>query len=450
MTNQKTFENPLGTRPMPKLVIATAIPLMISMIINSLYNLVDGIFVARISEEALTALSIVGPIQYITGSLGSGIAVGLNAIISKSLGMGDKKSVKEAAFASMVLAVFAWGLAFIVGLLFAKPYMLWQTSGDQVLIDYGLPYLRIVMLLSLGQMFQWVFDRFVVASGKSGLFLFTLSAASITNLILDPILIFGYFGLPAMGTKGAAYATVIGQFVGAIAGFFINKIWNKEIPIEFMKRVNWRILGDIVKVGIPTTLVQSLTNVSGIFINYILLGFGGTALAVFGAVLRIQNVAGCVIWGINVAIIPIVAYNYGAKKTDRIHSCMKWSLIYMFSTFTPMMILMIIFADKLFLLFDASPNMLAMGVPAFGLIISSLFFCIPGQVICSSFQGLSSPKPATIASMLRQIVLPLIIIIIAAAVNNLTVAWCAFSLSELLVLPLTLAFWIKKKKHIYD
>jgi len=450
MANQTIAENPLGTKSMPKLVITTAIPLMISLIINSLYNLVDGIFVARISEEALTALSVVGPIQYIAGAMGSGIAVGLNAVISKALGMNARKTVKEAAFASMVLAVFAWAIASIIALLFARPYMVWQTGNDQVLVDYGLPYLRIVMYLSLGQMFQWVFDRFVVASGKSSLFLFTLSAASITNLILDPILIFGYFGLPAMGTRGAAYATVIGQFVGAIAGFFINKFWNKDIPVGFMKHVNWKILGDIVKVGLPTTMVQGLTNVSGIFINYMLLSFSGTALAVFGAALRIMNVSGCVIWGINVAIIPIVAFNFGAEKLDRIHSCMKWSLIYMYATFTPMMILMMIFADKLYLLFDASDNMLAMGVPAFRIIIFSLFLCVPGQVICSTFQGLSIPKPASIVSMIRQIVLPLAIIGIATLLGNLTVAWCTYALAEIIVFPLTWFYWVKKRKHIYD
>ena len=210
MEEMLTPENPMGTAKISGLVLKTGLPLMISLLINSLYNFVDSVFVARISEEALTALSLAAPVQIIMSAMGLGIAVGLNAVISRALGEKNRDRVKKTASAALVLAFLAWVLVVMLELTVMKPYFRWQSGGAETIMGYGIPYLRICMLGSLGMMGQWVFDRFVMASGKSSLFLFTLSAASITNLVLDPILIFGYFGFPAMGTAGAALATVIG------------------------------------------------------------------------------------------------------------------------------------------------------------------------------------------------------------------------------------------------
>ena len=264
-------ENPMGTAKISGLVLKTGLPLIISLLINSLYNFVDSVFVARISEDALTALSLAAPVQIIMSAMGLGIAVGLNAVISRALGERNRKRVEETASAALVLAFLAWVLVVILEAAVMKPYFRWQSGGVGTIMDYGIPYLRICMLGSLGMMGQWVFDRFVMASGKSSLFLFTLSAASITNLVLDPILIFGYFGLPAMGTAGAALATVIGQWVGCFAGYFINRRWNREIPIHFTIKADTGCMGAILKVGIPSTFVQVITSVLAIYVNSVLM-----------------------------------------------------------------------------------------------------------------------------------------------------------------------------------
>ena len=216
-------ENAMGTGKINSLVLKTGIPLMLSLLINSLYNFVDSVFVSHVAEDALTALSLAAPVQVLVSALGLGNAVGLNAAISKALGEKKPEEVKKTASAAIFLAVCAWILISIACLLGVRWYFDWQSGGSETIAAYGRDYLSICMLFSLGQMGQWVFDRFVIASGRSMLFLFTLSAASLTNLILDPIFIFGLFGIPRLEALGAAIATVIGQCVGCIAGIFINR-----------------------------------------------------------------------------------------------------------------------------------------------------------------------------------------------------------------------------------
>ena len=237
-------ENKMGTVPVSRLVISMGLPLMLSLLISSLYNFVDSVFVARVSEDALTAISLAAPMQLIVSSLGLGNAVGLNAVISRALGEKNPKKVKDAASAAIFIAFCSWILNCILCLAFARIYFESQSGGNEAIASYGIQYLSICMLASFGQMGQWVFDRFVMASGKSHLFIFTLSAASLTNLILDPIFIFGWFGLPRMETAGAALATVIGQFMGCLAGMLINKKWNPEIPFAFTLKPDWESVRD--------------------------------------------------------------------------------------------------------------------------------------------------------------------------------------------------------------
>ena len=278
---------------MSRLIIATGIPLMLSLLINSLYNFVDSVFVSRVAEDALTALSLSSPVQIFVSALGFGNAVGLNAVISKALGEGKPDRVKKAANAAIFIGLCSWALIAVMCVLFVRPYFAWQSGGNETIAAYGREYLTVCMLFSFGQMGQWVFDRFVIASGKSNLFLFTLSAASLTNLMLDPIFIFGLFGFPRLETLGAAIATVIGQIVGMIAGILINRRWNKEIPFSFSLRPDKECIVAILKVGIPSTMVQVLTSaVSIMMMNSILLAFSTTAVAVYGICVKI---CGCVL-----------------------------------------------------------------------------------------------------------------------------------------------------------
>ena len=301
----KQAENSMGTEKMSRLVLTTGIPLMLSLLINSLYNFVDSVFVSRVAEDALTALSLSAPVQVLVSALGFGNAVGLNAAISKALGENRPDKVKKTANAAIFIAVCSWLLICLACVVGIRWYFDWQSGGNEVIAAYGRDYLSICMLFSLGQMGQWVFDRFVIASGKSRLFLFTLSAAPVTNLILDPVFIFG-FGL---GTRGAAIATVIGQFCGMGAGIFINRRWNKEIPFYFSLRPDWVSVRTILRVGIPSTLVQVLTSFVAIVMNSILLTFSSTAVAVYGVCSRMMGLCTVGVYGIDNGLIPIVAYN---------------------------------------------------------------------------------------------------------------------------------------------
>lgn len=447
---ERTGENIMGVQPIPKLILGTGMPLMVSLLINSLYNFVDSVFVSRVSEAALTAVSLSSPMQILMSALGGGIAVGLNAVISKALGRRDEEGVKKAASAALFLALCAGLLLAVCGLLLVRPYFVWQSAGDAVITDYGTSYLQICMLFSLGQMGQWVFDRFTIASGKSGLFLYTLSAASVTNLILDPILIFGWFGLPAMGVTGAAAATVIGQWVGCLAGFLINRRWNQEIPIHFTLRPDGRSIVNILRVGLPTSLVQGIVSLLAIVVNSILIGFSTTAVAVYGACTKVLNLTTVGAHGINLGVIPIVAYNYGAEKPARISGTIRWAMIYGWLLYLPFLLAMELFPGAVLLLFDASPDMLAIGIPALRILALGQLIAVLCLVLAAGFQGLSRAVFSTVLTTLRQAVLPLVLMLVALAFQSLTLIWSAFLAAELLTLPLGIVMWKRVSGRTLD
>ncbi len=434
---------------MSSLVITTGIPLMLSLLINSLYNFVDSIFVSRVSEDALTALSLAAPVQMIVSSLGLGNAVGLNAVISRALGEKRPDKVKKAAGAAIFIALCSWIINAAVCLLFVDTYYKWQSGGNEAIASYGKQYLTICMLFSFGQMGQWVFDRFVIASGRSRLFLFTLSAASLTNLLLDPILIFGLFGLPRMETMGAAIATVTGQCMGLLAGIFINRRWNREIPFAFTLRPDAASIKAILKVGIPSTVVQILTSFVNIAMNSILLTFSTTAVAIFGVCAKIQNVVTVGVHGINNGLIPIVAYNYGAGKKDRINDSVKWAFLYgvglyliffLFLEFAPVQVLQI---------FDASSRMLQIGIPAIRIMAVAYLLSIPNLVVASALQGLSLGTKSMYLTMIRQAILPLLFVFLFSRTGRLELVWTAFVFAELLGIPCALMLWKNNSRRVF-
>lgn len=448
MTNTTPKENIMGTQKMNRLVLSTGIPLMISLFINSLYNFVDSMFVSQISEKALTALSLASPVQLLVSALGLGNAVGLNAVISKALGRKDDREVRKAADAAIFIALCSWIVISILCLLFVKHYFAWQSGGDEVIAAYGVQYLTVCMLFSFGQMGQWVFDRFVIASGRSGLFLFTLSAASVTNLILDPIFIFGLFGVPRLETLGAAIATVVGQTVGMLAGIVINRKWNREIPFGFTVRPDPKSIVNILKVGFPSTLVQILTSLVGILMNSILIAFSSTAVAVYGICTRINAVTTVGVHGITNGLIPIVAYNYGAVNGKRISSAVRWSFLYGILFYLPFLAVLESVPMRVLRIFDASDYMLQIGVPALRILAQAWLIAIPALVISAGLQGLSMGMSSMILTMSRQAVLPLIFAGIFSRFGNLDLLWMGFILAELLGLPFAVWFWKKGRGQI--
>ena len=438
-------ENKMGTERMSRLIIATGVPLMLSLLINSLYNFVDSVFVSRVSEDALTALSLSSPVQILVSALGFGNAVGLNAVISKALGEGRTDRVKKAANSAIFIALCSWILIVILCILFVKPYFVWQSGGNETIAAYGREYLTVCMLFSFGQMGQWVFDRFVIASGKSNLFLFTLSAASLTNLILDPIFIFGLFGIPRLETLGAAIATVIGQIIGMIAGILINRKWNKEIPFSFGIHPDRECTWAILKVGIPSTLVQVLTSVVSIAMNSILLAFSTTAVAVYGVCVKIQSVATVGVHGIDNGLIPIVAYNYGAGKRKRIDEAIKWTLIYSAVLYLVFFVGLECVPGFVLQIFKASDYMMAIGMPALRIFAVAYFVSIPNLVLAAALQGLSLGTRSMYLTVTRQALLPVIFALILQMFGNLDLIWCAFVLAELAGIPFAVYLWRKSR-----
>lgn len=441
-------ENIMGTQKMSQLVLFTGIPLMISLFINSLYNFVDSMFVSQVSEKALTALSLAAPVQLLVSALGLGNAVGLNAVISKALGRKDTGEVRRAADAAIFIALCSWGVIVVLCLLFVKYYFAWQSGGDEVIAEYGIQYLAVCMLFSLGQMGQWVFDRFVIASGRSGLFLFTLSAASVTNLILDPIFIFGLFGMPRLETLGAAIATVIGQTVGMFAGIVINRKWNREIPFGFTLRPDRRSIVNILKVGFPSTLVQILTSFVGILMNSILITFSSTAVAVYGICIRINGISTVGVHGITNGLIPIVAYNYGAEDRKRVSHAIQWSFLYGALFYLLFFAVLEIVPAWVLRIFEASDFMLEIGIPALRILAFAWLVAIPALVISAGLQGLSMGMGSMILTMARQAVLPLLFAGIFSRIGNLDLLWTGFILAEFLGIPLTAWLWKKGSGRI--
>lgn len=438
-------ENRMGTMPVLKLIITTSLPLIISLLVNNLYNLVDSIFVARVSEDALTGLSLAAPLQTIMIAMGSGLAVGLNAVISKALGEKNQKEVTDTASAAILMVVGAYLFIVIVGLIIIEPYFNWQAGGNQIIAQHGKDYIRICMLFSLGQMIQWVFDRFLIATGRSSFFLLTLSTASIVNLILDPILIFGYFGMPAMGTAGAAIATVMGQFAGGILGIIINIKKNKEIPIHFTLHISGACVVKILRVGIPTAVLSGITSVVGVFINTVLYGFSSTAVAIYGVCLRIQNIAQIVVHGINNALIPIIAYNYGAGKYKRIKETIRYAFIITGIVMTVILILMELIPDKILLLFDASENMMKVGIPAVRLVSISFFAGAFNIVFAAIFQGFGNGKFSLYLVFMRQMVFLIPLLLLTAYTGQINLVWLTFAESEAISIPIGILLY--KKLH---
>ena len=437
MGEHRPEENIMGTAALRRLILTTGLPLMLSLLINSLYNFVDSVFVSHVSEEALTALSLASPVQILVSALGLGNAVGLNAVISKALGEKRPDRVRKAADASIFIAFCSWILICVLCLLFTKPYFAWQSGGNAVIARYGEDYLTICMLFSFGQMGQWVFDRFVIASGRSSLFLFTLSAASLTNLALDPLFIFT-FGLE---TRGAAIATVVGQTVGMLAGIFINRKWNREIPFGFTLRPEVESIKAILRVGVPSTLVQVLTSGVSIAMNSILLAFSSTAVAVYGVCNRIMSVVTVGVHGIDNGLIPIVAYNYGARKRARISEALRWTLIYSLVFYAAFFLLLELAPAAVLRLFDASDHMLSIGIPALRTLAVAWLLCIPSQICAAALQGLSLGTRSMAITMARQALLPVLFALILRSFHTLQVMWYGFILAELLCIPLAWIQW---------
>ena len=440
--------------PIPKLLITMSLPMIASMLVQALYNIVDSMFVAQLNENALTAVSLAFPIQNLMIAVAAGTGVGINALLSRSLGEKQFDTANTIARNGILLGVLS-SLVFAIAGIFGSRFFFEMQTKDAQIIEYGTQYMSVITIASIGIFMQITFERLMQSTGKTIFNMITQGLGAIINIILDPILIFGWFGLPAMGVTGAAVATVIGQIIAAMLGIFFNWKYNKEIHVSFKGfKPCGKTIGNIYKIGVPSIIMQSIGSLTTFGMNNILLMFSSTAATVFGVYFKLQSFIFMPVFGLTNGMIPIVAYNYGARNKKRIYQTMKLSAVIAVSI---MFIGVVIFQTvpaTLLSLFEASDHMLEIGVPALRAI--SLSFIFAGFCIVSSsvFQALGNGVYSMLMSFARQIIVILPVAFIFAKLIGLDAVWFAYPIAELVSVVMCV-FMLKriinkKVKHLED
>ena len=443
-------ENKMGTMPIGKLLFNMSLPMMISMLVQAMYNIVDSIFVAKVSENALTAVSLAFPIQTLLIAVGTGTGVGMNALLSRSLGERNHEKANHIAGN----AAFLYGLSYVVflilGFTIVKPFYASQIgNADAQIMEMGIEYLGIVMIFSFGLFAQLLFERMLTSTGKTIYSMISQLSGAITNIILDPILIFGLLGAPKMGVAGAAVATVIGQCVAGIVAFTCNHKFNHEIKLSFKGfRPDLKTIGTIYAIAVPSIIMQSIGSIMTYSMNRILIAFSSTATAVFGVYFKLQSFFFMPVFGLNNGITPIIAYNYGAGQRKRMLKTIKLSMVVAFClTFFGFLCFEGI-PQVLLSLFNASEDMLAIGVPALRIIgfhYLIAWFCI----ICGTvFQALGKAVFSMVVSIMRQLFVLVPAAYILAKIGGLHAVWWAFPIAEIISLAFSLTFLVRINRTI--
>ena len=443
-------ENKMGTMPIGKLLFNMSLPMMISMLVQALYNIVDSIFVAKLSENALTAVSLAFPLQTLLIAVGTGTGVGMNALLSKSLGEKNFKKANATASNAAVLYFFSYLVFFILGFTIVRPFYASQIgNADQEIMELGIEYLSTVMIFSFGLLAQVFFERLLTSTGRTIFSMTSQLTGAITNIILDPILIFGLLGAPKMGVTGAAVATVIGQCVAALVAGFCNHRYNHDVKLKFHGfRLDFHIIGTIYAVGIPTIIMQSIGSVMTYCMNRILIEFSSTATAVFGVYFKLQSFFFMPVFGLNNGITPIIAYNYGAGQRKRMLKTIKLSMLVAFClTFIGFLCFEGI-PQILLSLFNASDDMLAIGIPALriiGIHYLIAWFCIVSGTV---FQALGKAFFSMIVSIMRQLFVLIPVAYILANLGGLHVVWWSFPIAEVISLMVSSFFLVRINRTI--
>ena len=448
--SEERKENKMGVLPVNSLLLTMSLPMVASMLVQALYNIVDSIFVSRVAENALTAVSMAFPLQTLMIALAGGTCVGINAILSKSLGEKEYDRVNKAAVNGIFLSVLSYLLFLVIGLTLVRPFYMSQTT-DAEIVEFGVQYLTIVLSCSFGVFGQFIFERLLTSTGRTFYTMITQGTGAIINLILDPILIFGLLGAPKLGVRGAAIATVIGQIVACILAYIFNKKKNPDVHISFKGfRPDMQLIGHIYKIGIPSIIMQSIGSLMVYILNKILISFSSTAVAVFGVYFKLQSFIFMPIFGLNNGMIPIIAYNYGARKKDRMLKTWKYAWIYA----TAMMILGVIafecFPVPLLKLFDASENMTNMGVVALRII--GIHFPVAAYCIVTGtmFQALGVSVYSMITSIMRQIVVLIPAAYLLSLLGNVDYVWWSFPIAEVMSAAATTFFFKKIHDNVID
>ena len=437
-------ENKLGVMPITKLIWNMSLPIIASMLVQALYNIVDSWFVSRVSEQALTAVSLAFPAQNLMIGLATGTAVGVNALMGRALGAGLRERAGKVANNGVFLAVVGFVISALLGLTCSDLFFRSQTQVESI-IQMGNDYLRIVTIGSLGMFCQIMYERLLQGTGRSILSMYTQGLGAIINIILDPIFIFGL----KMGVAGAAVATIIGQFCGCALAIYFNHKKNTDITLSLRGfRPNWRLIGEIYAIGLPSVIMVAIGSVMTFLMNKILITYHAaheTAATAFGVYFKLNSFIFMPIFGLNNGVIPIVAYNYGAQNRSRMVETIKRSAVYASLIMLAGMALFLCLPGTLLKIFDASDTMLAVGIPALRII--SLSFCMAGACIAlgGSFQALGKSLYSMVISFIRQLVFLIPIAYVLArygqAVGNDHLVWWCYPLSEVASLLVTLVFF---------
>lgn len=439
-------ENKMGTMPIGKLLLTMSGPAILSMLINSFYNIVDSIFVAQIGEKALTAVSIVFPIQMLLVAMGVGTGVGLNSLISRRLGARRFQDADDAASCGIKLGLINWALFAVFGI-FCSEIFMEVFSSDPTVISYGVDYLRIITIFSMFTMTAMITEKIFQATGNMIVPMITLIVGAVTNIILDPILIFGWFGLPEMGVAGAATATVIAQAIGCSLGIFILIKKDHAVNVRvFSKDFKLRTIRDIYAVGAPSIIMQALGSVMLFGMNAILASFSGTAVAVLGVYGKLQSFVFMPSIGVNQGALPIMGYNYGAKNRDRMMRCFKLASIAAMAIMAVGLVIFQTIPGVLLSMFNASENMYSIGIDA----LRSISLCfIPagfGIVAAGLFQATGHGMMSMWGSMIRQFVGILPLAFIFGKIAGLRMVWFAFPMAEII----GVIYYVIVLKYIYN
>lgn len=441
-------ENKMGVMPENKLLMTMSLPMMASMLVQALYNIVDSVFVSRINENALTAVSLAFPVQSLMIAVSVGTAVGVNALLSKTLGEKDYKKAQEVANNAVFLAAVCYVLFFLIGVFAVRPFYISQTRDTEI-VEFGIQYLTIVCVGSAGIFMQTMFERLLQSTGKTFYTMITQGTGALVNIILDPVLIFGLGPFPEMKVAGAAAATIIGQLVAGILAVVFNKKFNEYITIRVKNiRPKAAVIGQIYAVGAPSIVVQAIGSVMTYGMNLILIAFTSTATAVFGVYFKLQSFIFMPVFGLNNGMVPIIAYNYGARQKERVIKVIKLSIMYAVGIMAVGLLLMQAVPEQLLLLFDASDVMIDIGVPALRTIsLSFLFagFCI----VCGSvFQALGNGVYSMVVSVARQLGVLLPAAYLLSKLGEAGYVWWAFPIAEIASLALSGVFLVRVYRKV--
>lgn len=452
MSNTLTKENKMGTMPIPKLLISMSLPMMVSMLVQAAYNIVDSMFVSKLCEDALTAVSMAFPIQNLMIAVSVGTGVGINALLSRNLGEKRFEDANLAAKNGIFLGIISALIFTLAGTLGARLFFASQTKNE-IILNYGVQYMTVICIGAFAIFLQVTFERLLQSTGMTIYNMYTQTLGAVINIILDPLLIFGIGPFPRLEVLGAAIATVIGQFLAVLLSLYFNIRKNREININMRGfRPDKKVILNIYKIGLPSIVMQAIGSVMVFGMNKILTPFSSTATAVYGVYFKLQSFIFMPVFGLTNGMIPIIAYNYGARDKKRIIQTMKLSIIYAVVIMLIGLIVFHLFTPQLLSIFDASENMMSIGVPALRII--SLSFSFAGfSIVCSSvFQALGNGMYSLIMSAGRQLAVILPVAYILSRVFGLHMVWWAVPIAEIFSLAMCIFFLMRiyrlKIKHI--